>query len=374
MTSLLNKYLLKHLTVALLFITFALTAAIWLTQAIRLLDLVIEDGAPLHEFFKVALLTLPTFLGLILPICFIGAVIFTYNRLTLDSELVILRASGLSPLEMAKPAFMLATAIIAICFSLSLWLGPNSKRELVLLEKLLGTQYGTMLLSEGVFNDIGDDITVYMRERDANGVMHGLMMNDRRDEKDIVIFADKGQMVQGPNGNQLIIYNGLRQEIAQNPAQLTELSFERYVFDLQNLNSKSSFRWSKPSERSTKELLQEPTSNLDIRFKDSLKAELHERFAMPFLSLSFITVVMAILLGGEFNRRGQTRKIINSIIAITAIQGIALITANLIKDNISLFPLLYLATTIPAIWGFFELYKLGKPKAVPPTGPLGASQ
>ena len=93
----LTLYLFRHLIVATLFVTAGLTLVIWLTQSLRLLEIVVDGGAPIYLFLQLMLVTLPTFLSIVLPIGLLAAVLFTYNRLTMDSELVVMRAAGLGP-------------------------------------------------------------------------------------------------------------------------------------------------------------------------------------------------------------------------------------------------------------------------------------
>ena len=107
----LTLYLFRHLAVATVFVTAGLTLVIWLTQSLRLLEIVVDGGAPIYLFLQLMLVTLPTFLSIVLPIGLMAAVLFTYNRLTMDSELVVMRAAGVGPWGLAKPAVLLALMI-----------------------------------------------------------------------------------------------------------------------------------------------------------------------------------------------------------------------------------------------------------------------
>ena len=110
----LTLYLFRHLIVATLFVTAGLTLVIWLTQSLRLLEIVVDGGAPIYLFLQLMLVTLPTFLSIVLPIGLLAAVLFTYNRLTMDSELVVMRAAGLGPWGLAKPAVLLGLIVMVI--------------------------------------------------------------------------------------------------------------------------------------------------------------------------------------------------------------------------------------------------------------------
>ena len=65
-----------------------------------------------------SMLVLPTFLSAILPIAFFCSLLFVYNRLTIDSELVTLRAAGVSQWSLAKPALAMATIIVIVSYAI----------------------------------------------------------------------------------------------------------------------------------------------------------------------------------------------------------------------------------------------------------------
>ena len=101
-----TRYMLKQVVGVTIFVTVILCFAIWLTQSLRLVDLIINRGLPLSMFGYMAALLLPRFLTIVLPIAMFCATLFTYNRLTTDSELVVLRAAGVSQFAIAKPGLI----------------------------------------------------------------------------------------------------------------------------------------------------------------------------------------------------------------------------------------------------------------------------
>ena len=104
----LNRYILWQCLSMMVFVTAALSAAVWLAQSLRLIDLIVNRGLSIELFLYLALLILPRFLDIVLPIGVFIAVLFTFNRLTAESELVVMRSSGLSHVALAKPVLMLA--------------------------------------------------------------------------------------------------------------------------------------------------------------------------------------------------------------------------------------------------------------------------
>src|ERR1700730_10827661 len=90
----LDRYILRQCFGVMIFVTAALSAAIWLAQSLRLIDLIVNRGLSIEIFLYLAALILPRFLDIVLPIGVFIAVLFTFNRLTGESELVVMRSAG----------------------------------------------------------------------------------------------------------------------------------------------------------------------------------------------------------------------------------------------------------------------------------------
>jgi len=349
----LERYLFRNLLVATLYSTAGLTVTIWLTQSLRLIEVVVEAGAPLQLFLWLLLLTVPTFLGVVLPIALVGAVLFTYNRLTMDSELVVMRAAGVGPLRLARPALVLAGAVMAIVFTLNLWLTPAAHRELVRMEYAVKNDYSQLFLREGVFNDIGEKLSVYVRSRDRDGNLHGVLIHDARTkDKPVTIMGERAIMVPGEAGARFVVFNGNRQEMDK--GRLSELHFERYAVDIKLLSSTKGERWPDARERSTAELLAPPSELAQYdRVVRQMRAELHHRLSSPLFVLAFTLVALASLLSSEFNRRGQASRVALSTLGVVLLQAASLGLTSLSTRVGTFIPLMYilpLMVLVPAGW------------------------
>ena len=84
-----TRYIFNQLFAAALFITLGLTLAIWLSQSLRWISYIVNQGLPTSTFFYFVGLLLPSFLGIILPIAAFCAVLFVYYKLVLDSEMMV---------------------------------------------------------------------------------------------------------------------------------------------------------------------------------------------------------------------------------------------------------------------------------------------
>src|SRR5215475_8576801 len=189
----LDRYILRQCFGVMIFVTAALSAAIWLAQSLRLIDLIVNRGLSFEIFLYLAALILPRFLDIVLPIGVFIAVLFTFNRLTSESELVVMRSAGLSQLALAKPVLLLAGIAFLSLMSLSAYFLPASNRAFKDLQFDIRNRFVSSLVQEGTFTTISDKITIYVRTRNEPGEVMGLLINDGRNpQKQVTIVAERG--------------------------------------------------------------------------------------------------------------------------------------------------------------------------------------
>src|SRR5262249_33489318 len=113
-------YITRQIALAAVCISLGLTLVIWLSQTLRFVDTIAPQGVPLGPSLRFPALMLPWLLSIVLPIAIFVAVLFVYQKLTVDSEIVVLRASGMSHLTLARPALAVAALATVGCFVLTL--------------------------------------------------------------------------------------------------------------------------------------------------------------------------------------------------------------------------------------------------------------
>ena len=299
-------YVLKNLAGTAAMVLAALAGVVWLSQSLRFLDFIINKGLSVLSFLRLTLLLLPTVLSVILPFAVLCAVIYTYNRLTTDRELVVMRAVGLSPWDLAKPAVILAGIAVAIGYLISLYVMPACYRAFKDEQIVLRSDFSHMLLQEGVFNNLFDKLTVYVRARESNGALSGILVYDSRDAKvGVTMMAERGALVNGPNGPMLLLVNGNRQEKDTKTNSLRMLYFDSYTLDLSPLTEKPNERYREPNERYLGELLRAPRTPSEEQHRAELIAEAHRRLVAPLNALPLALIGVAAMLAGEFNRHRQ---------------------------------------------------------------------
>jgi len=360
----LDRYVFRQLAVSLVAVTVGLAALIWLTQSLRFIELVLDRGLSFAVFLELTGLLLPSFFAVILPITTFVVVLFSYVRLAGDRELVVMRASGLSQWQLARPALGLAMVSVGLCFMLQLWLVPMSHTAFREWQFEIRNQMAAILLQEGVFSSVGGDLTVYARERERDGTMRGILVHDAREAgAPVTILAEVGRITNTPRGPRVTLINGQRQQ-AERPSvpagappgtapapRLSVLTFGENSVDLVRTGSGADDSRNRDSrERSVSELLNpDPAENLPERDLRKFRAEGHGRLASPITALSFALVGLATSLSTAFRRHGGSSTVVAGVGAVVGLLALGLAAGNLAARDNLFIPLIWVHAVLPGL-------------------------
>lgn len=359
-----SRYILRQVLGSMVFVTLALTCAIWLSQSLRLIDLIVNRGVSFATFLYMSLLMLPTFLAVILPIALFTAVVFVYNKLTTDSELVVMRGAGLSQVNLAAPAVLLAAGVTLLCYAVTLYFLPLSFRQFKDLQFQIRNDRSLVLLREGVFNTPSDGITVYVSSREATGELQGILIHDSRvRSRPVTLMAERGALVQTEAGPRVVMINGNRQEVKKETGKLSLLYFDRYTVDIGTESKALENRWREPRERFLDELFWPAGTPDDINNYDKLRAEGHQRLVAPLYPLAFACIALAFLLSGDFMRRGQAQRVLLATLVMVVVQALGLGLHNVAAKAPSVTALMYANAIAPVAVGLFLLARAGTRRA-----------
>ncbi len=332
-----------------LFVTLGLTAAFWLTGALRLIEAVIDRGNSLGTFLHLAILTLPQLLALTLPVaCFIG-VQFTYGKLVADSELVVMRACGASQAELARPAIILGAIAMVAMFSITLYLGPVAKNDFKTLQFQIRNQFSGDLLQEGSFTAVSHSLTVYVKSHDAIDQLHGIVIQDERDPKrPVTLTAENGVLVQTEDGPRVVMFNGSRQTWDEDKHQLYVLTFDRWSIDVAQYGDAHGTHYLQPDERFLPDLFFPSSSDSrDPGYRERLWVEGHNRLTLPLYCFSFIFIALASLLSGKLGRRGRTPRVVVAWLTVALIEACSVAATAMADHHPAAVILMYLNPLLP---------------------------
>jgi lipopolysaccharide export system permease protein len=344
----LTRYIFWQSTGPFLMATGVLTGIIWLTQALKMLDLLITQGQTLATFFQLSLLALPSAVNTVLPIALFCALLYTLNKLITDSELVVMFSAGVSRWAVTVPVMLLTGLVVVVVIALNVYFMPAGMRELRAKLFEIRGDVATSLIREGAFTNPVSGLTVYVRSRTPEGGIRGILVHDERvPGLPITYMAETGELVRSPEGARLVMYNGNIERVSrvtnksQSPVSL--LYFDKYTYDLSQYSTSTPVTEYEARERYLGELFN-PASNdfYGQQFKARLRAEGHDRLVAAFYPVMFAMIALATLLPASFNRRGYTMRIaLGATAAIVArVVGFGLI--NFAATQPAAIPLIYL--------------------------------
>ena len=355
-----TRYVMQNLAGPLLILAFTFAGVAWLTQGLRFFDMIVNMGLSAGMFLYLSLLLLPTALVYILPISLFFAVLFGYNRLNGDGELVVMRAAGLNTRTLAAPALILALIVTLVLYGITLYLKPASMRTFKGLQFAMRYDFASVILREGVFNNLADGVTVYVRERSVGGELLGILVHDSRaPDRLVTMMAERGVLARAEGGPRFVLVKGNRQEVAADSGQLSMLYFDRYVVDLEQDVVAPEDRWLEAGERYMHELLfpEGPAEAVRLYGRE-FAPEVHSRIITPLQSIAFVLIGLAAVLSGEFDRRGQWRRIGAAVVGALIVQALGLVFASMAAERPALISLMYLNLVAPI---GLSIYLLSRP-------------
>jgi lipopolysaccharide export system permease protein len=359
----LSFYVLKQLIGPVALFAFLMTCVVWLTQSLRLLDLVINRGQSVPTFVYLTILILPSLLIIILPIAFFFGALYALSRLNSDSELVVMASAGFSRAQLSVPMFMAAAMVMALTYLCGLYLMPAGQRAMTDKVVDIRADIGAALLNEGTFNTPAKGLTVFIREIDSDGSIRGVLVHDNRNRRAPVTYlAESGQMAQTPAGARLIMVDGTVEQSAKGGAHLTVLKFQRYVFDLDQFAGPAHVTGRAANERYLGELFW-PDPNLNARVRSAYFAEAHNRLSQPLYCIAFALIALAAVTRGRRARGANALRMTIASAAATSIRIAGYGVQGLAVSSSTLCVLFYLIPLLGA-GAALAVFVGGLPKSV----------
>ncbi len=355
---LIERYLFRQLLGPLVLAATALTGVAVLSQSLRGLDIIVEQGQTALLFAGLTALALPQLFNLILPVAvFVGALV-SLNRLHTEQEIVVCFAGGVSRWRVISPAIRIAVFAAILALVLNLWVQPWAQRT---MREILFSVQGdlvTTLVREGEFSEPSPGLTVYARQVDRDGLIHDLFVHQQKDNGGSVTYtAREGRLGKLDQTPILIMRQGSNQEFSPDGV-LNYLSFDEYTFDLRGFLDRDSLVHYKISDRYLHELFfPDLTQGWEQRNRDKMLAEGHFRLSSPLYNIAFMLMALAAVIAGSFNRAGYGKR----IAAVAAAASLGRIVGFAAQAACADEPLLnivqYLIPLVMIAWAFSQLFR-----------------
>lgn len=179
----LTRYIFKELLgptfLGFLFYTFI----ILMQQLFDLAGMIIKRSLPVSTVFKLLALTMPSIIVLTLPMSLLFGILIAVGRLSSDSEIIALRALGISMRAIHRPVLLFSFLMFLLNLYLMNVVLPRGNTELVKLRAELFTSQIDKEIRPKVFYDEYENLMIYVNDvNPRTGQWRGVFVADSRAE------------------------------------------------------------------------------------------------------------------------------------------------------------------------------------------------
>ena len=317
-----DRYIFRTTLASFAVVLVSLTGVIWITQALRGIDLMTSQGQTILTFLGITGLVIPSLLGVIAQIALMIAVSHTLNKLATDSEIIVMNAAGMSPIRLFVP-FAYATCVVAILVTfIAAFFAPDGLRRIKQWDAEITADVLANILQPGRFAQLDQNLTIRIRERQPGGELQGILIDDRRDPKErITIIAEKGTVVKNPDGSFLVLEDGNLERFEVGKREPAMVAFARYAFDMSKFSNQGRDVTLGIRERYLWELMA-PAEDDPIykQIPGQFRQELHDRFLAPIYPFAFAALTFAFLGAPRTTRQSRNFSFGSAILAVFGVR------------------------------------------------------
>jgi lipopolysaccharide export system permease protein len=328
----------------------------WITQALRNIDLMTNQGQSILVFVAITGLIIPLLMLLIAPIALMIAVAHVLNRLGNDSELIVMNAAGMPPWHIFRPFLAVGVVVALMVAAISIYISPKCLRELRLWITSVRADVITNSIQPGRFFVLEGKLTLHIRDRLANGQLVGVLIDDQRNPKERVsVLAEQGDILTNDRGTFLVLENGTIQRFEAGQRDPAIVRFDQYAFDLSRLSGGAQKITFSVQERFPWELLNPPADDPLYQLQaGGFRAEFHNRLTAPLYPLAFLIVTFAYLGAPRTTRQSRAMSLVGALVAISILRSIGFVGALAGSNTPVALAIPYIAIAVVialGIWG-----------------------
>jgi lipopolysaccharide export system permease protein len=312
-----DKYIFKTTLSSFALVLVSLTGVIWITQALRGIDLMTSQGQTILTFLGITGLVIPALVLIIAPIALMIAISHTLNKLATDSEIIVMNAAGFSPFRLFYPFFYATCVVAALVAFIGAYLAPDGMRRIKQWDAEITADVLTNILQPGRVAQLDQNLTIRIRERLPGGVLGGVFVDDRRDpQQRVTIVADHGTVLKNESGSYLVLEDGNLERFEAGKRDPTLVVFQRYAFDMSKFSQGRDVTLG-IRERYLWELMWPDENDQTYQqLSGQFFAELHDRFMAPIYPFAFAALTFAFLGAPRTTRQSRNFSIGGSVFAV----------------------------------------------------------
>ena len=346
-----DRYLFAQMIRTTIAVSITLVGIMWLFQTIRILEVVINRGAPISEFLLMSVTVIPLWLTIAVPIGAFIAVSWVFHRAVADRELLVMQASG-------RSAFQLARAPIALGILLTVLLVINSTILLPLsfgiykqVQFKVRNSIPAVMLQDDVFIDVVDGMTMLIGEKFDDGLARDVFIHDERTEgKIITLTARVGKFIERDGLPAVLLQDGERMELGSDEQAGAKLLFDTHTVMIAPRDRKETSRMPIDMNEDSIANLLDPSKSPGPSYINQRRAEGHYRIVSPALALVLVLTASCGVLYGQVRRGTWSRRTMMTFCAGMLCIA-ALISSRSFATTIpAAVPLLYASIILPGLF------------------------
>jgi lipopolysaccharide export system permease protein len=345
---LVDRYIVRQLAGPFLFFLFVFGGIIWLNQALRIVDVVIENGQPGMIFVELSSYLLPRVLESVFPVAAFAASLFLTNRLYAESEYAVLMAAGLTPLQFAKPFIIFGIISFVVVLTLANFVTPISTNAFQQRQHEIRQEYLSQLIKVGEFISPKKGVTFYFGGLRDDGILEDILIREVKDQgRQLIHTAPTGRLIDNPNDTKLVLIDGTLQRYNQETRLLNVIQFDSFSYDLSQFAKNIGPRTVSPNATTTPNL---PWSVSHADGVDKHKAiEAQSRLVKSLFSLLMPLLGAAILFSGNFSRAGFYYRIVFAVILLLGLNTMRGAAQSFVSKSPSLSIALYTPVAVSLV-------------------------
>jgi len=227
----LHRYIAREILLSTLAVSSVLLLVIVGSRFARYLGRAASGRLSLDSLGHLTLLYMPYAAQMIIPISFVLAIMLTFGRLYMQSEMAVMQSSGVSQRRLLKLVMVLAIAVAGITSLASLYVTPLTQQmsEVVIQEQQQRT--GFEAITPGQFVELGRQAVYSQSISNDQETLQQVFIAQHDGEVDQLAVAQRGfqQLAEDTQSRFLVLENGHRYELPGDDLAMTDLKFERYA-------------------------------------------------------------------------------------------------------------------------------------------------
>ncbi len=293
------------------------TFVFFVPQLVRLMGLVVQHAATLTETLTLLLCSFPPVLIFTVPMSMLVGVLIGLGRLSADSEIVALNASGVSLRRLLVPIGAVAFTATILTFCITLWLGPRSLRALNSLEDHLRISQASFAIQPRVFDERFPHIVLYVEDVGASGMRwRGVFLADSSSSSGSTVTAARNAIVVADTrqGKLTVHFDDVSTH-AYDPKNPDHYDLQTSAEESRDLPLTSSAGASSGAQALTvRDLTLSQLLSAGAAGKHDARVELQQRIALPIACLLF--ALLGVPVGVRPRRGGRAAGFIVTILLI----------------------------------------------------------